>query len=242
MVGLTYYPPLLAVLFHQVIAGNLTGDDFTVKISQDGAAKRSFCCLFAKDHCSKPCQDKKCSAKCIVECGEDGVFKCPGIPCRDSTPRTCTAGPSSITSTTSTEGPGPKTCGEGWLEVGLKCYRHFADLSNFIVANNKCITRGGTLAVINNQEEQDLVASLHPHTGAWIGALDWLDEGKFSWVDGTWIDPTRSKTGMAGYSNWKSNQPNNGLINQHCVFQREDGLWDDVTCKREENYVCQKLL
>merc|ERR1712013_33718 len=113
MAGLAYYyPALLAVLIHQAAANNQTGEDFTVKINQDGVAKRSFCCLFAKDHCSEPCQDKKCSAKCIVECGEDGVFKCPGIPCRDSTPKT------------------------------------------------------------------------------WIGAQDWLDEGKFSWVDGTWIDPT----------------------------------------------------
>merc|ERR1712013_969094 len=172
MAGLAYYyPALLAVLIHQAAANNQTGEDFTVKINQDGVAKRSFCCLFAKDHCSEPCQDKKCSAK-------------------------CTPGPSSISSTTSTPGPpGPKTCSEGWLEVGLKCYRHFADLSNFIVANNKCITRGGTLAVISSQEEQEQVASLHPHTGAWIGAQDWLDEGKFSWVDGTWIDPTRSATG-----------------------------------------------
>ena len=170
------------------------------------------------------------------------MFKCPAILCRESTPKTCTPGPSTITSTTATTGPGPATCVEGWLSAGAKCYRHFADLSNFIVANNKCITRGGTLAVINNQEEQDLVASLHPNTGAWIGAMDWLDEGKFSWVDGTWIDATRSGTGLAGYSNWKNNQPNNGLINQHCVYQRDDGFWDDVTCKREENYACQKVL
>ena len=93
--------------------------------------------------------------------------------------------------------------------------------------------------MITNQGEQDLVASLHPNTGAWIGAMDWLDEGKFSWVDGTWITTARSGT---GYANWKKNQPNNGLVNQHCVFQRDDGLWDDVTCKREENYVCQKVL
>merc|ERR1711970_749438 len=103
MVGLSYYPLLLVILFHQVTADNNTGDDFTVTIPQDVAAKRSFCCLFAKDHCSKPCQDKKCSAKCIVECGEDGVFKCPGIPCHDSTP---ILGP----------GLGPRT---GWMRASF---------------------------------------------------------------------------------------------------------------------------
>ena len=112
------------------------------------------------------------SAKCIVSCGEDGMFKCPAILCRESTQKTCTPGPSTITSTTATTGLGPATCVEGWLSAGEKCFRHFADLSNVIVANNKCIARGGTLAVINNQEESDLVASLHPNTGAWI-----LDRG-----------------------------------------------------------------
>merc|ERR1712013_123289 len=93
MAGLAYYyPALLAVLIHQAAANNQTGEDFTVKINQDGVAKRSFCCLFAKDHCSEPCQDKKCSAKCIVECGEDGVFKCPGIPGRHQQPGGAGAG------------------------------------------------------------------------------------------------------------------------------------------------------
>ena len=96
--------------------------------------------------------------------------------------------------------------------------------------------------MISSQEEQDLVASLHPDTGAWIGAMDWLDERKFSWVDGSWIDATRSGTGMTGYANWKSNQPNNGLSNQHCVFQRDDGFWDDVTFKREGKYACMRTL
>ena len=173
------------------------------------------------------------------------MFKCPGISCHQAKPKNCIPGPSTIIPTTSNPPTGTTefpTCGEGWSEINGKCFKHFVDLSNFIVANNKCITRGGTLAVINNFQEQNLTASLHPHTVAWIGAMDWLDEGKFSWVDGTWIHHTRTGTGKSAYSNWKSNQPNNGLINQHCVFQREDGLWDDVTCKREENYICQKLL
>merc|ERR1719154_104556 len=233
---------LLATNYH--ISGlNTDKGDILVRVKQDSvASKRSFCCLFAKNHCSQPCEGKPCSAKCQVQCGEDGIFKCPAIPCREGTPKTCTPGPSTITSTTSTEGPGPSTCGDGWQAIGNKCYRHFADLSNFIVANNKCVVRGGTLAVISNKEEQELVASLHPDTGAWIGGMDWLDEGKFAWVDGTWIDSTRSGRSGTGYSNWKDNQPNNGLINQHCVCHRYDGLWDDVTCKREENYVCQKVL
>merc|ERR1712106_882289 len=94
---------LLVLVFNTISSENQTEEEFIVKVNQkSAAAKRSFCCFFAKDHCSEPCAGKKCSANCIVECGEDGVFKCPGISCRDSTPKSCTPGPSTITSTTST--------------------------------------------------------------------------------------------------------------------------------------------
>ena len=59
---------------------------------------------------------------------------------------------------------------------------------------------------------------------------DLLDEGVFAWVDRADL----------GYTNWKNNQPNNGQNNQHCVWIRPDGSWDDVTCKKTEAYVCQK--
>ena len=66
------------------------------------------------------------------------------------------------------------------------------------------------------------------------GGQDFLDEGKFAWLqDGTHLDDT--------YDNWKEGQPNNILLNQHCVWMRLDGSWDDVTCKREENFICQKF-
>ena len=78
--------------------------------------------------------------------------------------------------------------------------------------------------------EQEIVYSMAGSTGAWLGLTDFLDEGVFSWVDGTAV----------GFTNWRGGQPNNINNNQHCVWLRTDGDWDDVTCKRSEAYICQK--
>ena len=63
--------------------------------------------------------------------------------------------------------------------------------------------------MVETQEEQDFLSSLLAPTGAWIGAVDWLDEGKFTWVDGTKLteDP-------GAFTNWREDQPNNFLQNQ----------------------------
>ena len=60
---------------------------------------------------------------------------------------------------------------------------------------------GASLVSIESQTEQDAVFALTGSTGAWLGLTD-----------------------------WKNNQLNTGQNNQHCVWIRPDGSWDDVTC------------
>ena len=68
-------------------------------------------------------------------------------------------------------------------------------------------------------------------SGAWIGLSDILQEGTFSWRDGTELT----------YTNWKTSNPNNANDEQHCVWARgDDGTWDDIVCRRTEEYICQK--
>ena len=102
--------------------------------------------------------------------------------------------------------------------------------ANYLNALTSCISMGAKLASIESEAEQDAVYALTGSTGAWLGLTDFLDEGVFSWVDGAVVD----------YTNWKNNQPNNGKNNQHCVWIRPDGEWDDVTCKKTEAFVCEK--
>merc|ERR1712025_1047349 len=195
---------------------------------------RSFCCLLAKTHCEAACYGRRCSSKCLVRCGENGVFSCTPVPCRDVAPDECTPDPPTVPPVTTAPSP---TCGEGWAEFGTKCYRQMFELTNHLSAMNNCIRLGGTLASLDSQEEQSFLVSLLSPKGGWLGAVDWLDEGEFSWLDGTIITDN-----LDVYTNWREEQPNNFLQNQHCVWMRPDGTWDDINCKREENYVCQKIL
>merc|ERR1711936_1538761 len=99
-------------------------------------------------------------------------------------------------------------CGSDWMEVGDKCFYFASGPANYLIALTSCIGLGGTLAVIENQAEQDALATLTDPDGAYIGLTDFLNEGTFAWVDGT----------AMGFTNWYFNAPNNGNDNQHCVW------------------------
>ena len=74
-------------------------------------------------------------------------------------------------------------------------------------------------------------AAMVTDEGAWFGLSDILQEGTFSWRDGTELT----------YTNWRSSNPNNVDGEQHCVYVRgDDKTWDDITCRRREPYLCQK--
>jgi len=102
--------------------------------------------------------------------------------------------------------------------------------ANYLAAILECERRGGSLVTVESQAEQDALYALTGSAGAWIGLADFLDEGEFGWTDGSPLT----------FSNFRPGQPNNGNNNQHCTWIRPDGLWDDITCKKQEQYVCQK--
>jgi len=207
------------------------GDDFTIAINparneldnSTEALDRNFCCLFAAKYCFTPCTDRK--SRCHVLCGYQGMFKCGSVRCWSASGSSCLAGPS--TPAINYE------CGEGWKRKNDQCFKLFDDKLNYLDANNACIKLGGFLATIKDQDVQDVLFNFAAKGGAWIGGQDFLDEGKFAWLqDATLVDDS--------YTNWKTGQPNNIMENQHCMWMRLDGSWDDVTCKRRENYICQK--
>ena len=123
-----------------------------------------------------------------------------------------------------------QVCEAGYTAVGNKCLKMMDKPANYLAALTTCISMGSSLASIESIAEQEIVYSMAGSTGAWLGLTDFLDEGVFSWVDGTAV----------GFTNWRGGQPNNINNNQHCVWLRTDGDWDDVTCKRSEAYICQK--
>jgi len=218
-------------------------NNFTVAVrpNSKGSKAKSFCCVWAKKYCIVPCIGQKCTSQCTVRCGFMGKYTCSPISCQVANPILCTAATTTVTSTTSTTVTTVTTVSttstttlstncDGWTQVGSKCYKVEAGPSNYYDAIAGCIAIGGKLATIESQAEQDAIFALTGATGAYIGLSDFLDEGVFAWVDGTAVS----------FTNWRPNQPNNANSNQHCVWIRPDAGWDDVTCKKTEQYVCQK--
>ena len=78
--------------------------------------------------------------------------------------------------------------------------------------------------------EQEIVYSMAGSTGAWLGLTDFLDEGVFSWVDGTAV----------GFTNWVDGPPRHGGHSQHCVWMTGSGVWDDIACKESRYFICQR--
>merc|ERR1712243_255100 len=172
------------------------------------------CCSRTAELCASHCAGQDCTKMCEVRCGLLGSIVCPQLACSVANAAECVS---------------TSACADGYTEVGSKCVKVVAGPANYLDAITGCITEGATLATIESQAEQDAVYALTGDAGAWIGLADFLDEGVFSWVDGTAV----------GFTNWRNNQPNNGNNNQHCTWIRPDGEWDDVTCKRTMAYVCQ---
>ena len=122
-------------------------------------------------------------------------------------------------------------CEEDYTDTGRACVSLIRHPANYLEAILDCQTRGGLLASVLSQEEQDIIAALTESTGAWIGLTDFLDVGKWvSWVDGSEVI----------FTAWRPGAPNNHNNNQHCTWIRPDGGWDDITCKKKKHYVCQK--
>ena len=136
-----------------------------------------------------------------------------------------------IANCTSTGGPGSGPCDEGYTKVGTKCWKLFTDQKNYLDSLLACNVEGATLASVTNETEQNAMFLMAGSGATWTGLSDILDEGVYSWMDGSLLD----------YTNWNNGQPNNRDGNQHCVYMRgSDGKWDDIVCKRKEPFICQK--
>ncbi|XP_058889912.1 macrophage mannose receptor 1-like [Acipenser ruthenus] len=135
-------------------------------------------------------------------------------------------------------------CPQDWLLFGNKCFlfkgRHDGKdefHANWTFAQTWCGDQGGDLAVIDNQYENDFVASYLEDIRApvWIGLSDVLHEGKFTWSDGSQVL----------YTNWNAGEPNNfGDSGEHCTMiahsHRETGRWNDGGCQSKLGFVCYR--
>merc|ERR1719336_2331979 len=199
-------------IFSQRPTSNPSGN-FVVKNrnQQLESNTRHGCCFFANNICIAPCAGRLCSAQCTVQCGIFGGT-CAPITCAAAAPTTCLASTATTTTTTTvaptitttttttTVAPIVTACPVGYSQVSSsKCWQLSSISLDWLDALTNCVQQGGTLATVDNQQEQDALANLIPTSisslpltgGVWIGLSDILREGTFD----TWRDDSPVEKG-----------------------------------------------
>ena len=118
---------------------------------------------------------------------------------------------------TSTTSPSP-TCPGGWSLFARRCYKYFnTTVDTWLEARNLCITMGGDLASVPNQETNDFLVSII-RSSAFVGGMKL---GNWTWSDGSALT----------YTNWGSGQPSGDGAVLEMTFGMgwtDDGTWNDV--------------
>jgi len=118
-------------------------------------------------------------------------------------------------------------------------------------ARANCVTRGMTLAVVEDQAENAWIAKTmsEQYKGdsvrAFIGANDVTTEGEWRWADGVsfWSGDASGDALNGRYTNWADGEPNNespitGAADCLTMYLSE-GNWGDLSCDAELPYVCE---
>jgi hypothetical protein len=105
-----------------------------------------------------------------------------------------------------------------------------------------CATAGGTLVIIDDQEQNAWVSrrmeAAAASTDFWLSGTDSDDEGVWRWPDGrVFFDATIDAGNRAPYVPWDDGQPND-LGGEDCM-RLTGGLWLDLPCESELAFACQ---
>jgi hypothetical protein len=100
-------------------------------------------------------------------------------------------------------------------------------------AREYCQLGGGDLAIVDQLAKQDeLVDAVLGvwWTDWWIGLDDIVEEGVYTWVDGTPLD----------WAQWANNEPNNSG-NEDCnhFASWAGGSWNDIPCDQDLAFICE---
>jgi len=102
-------------------------------------------------------------------------------------------------------------------------------------AKKACEDMGGHLLIIDTQEEQNALVAMLVRAGMgrdnfWIGATDEIEEGAWTWVDGSPV----------AYSNWNPREPNNYGGEHYAEMAVGDGgRWNDLSLSLTRWFICE---
>ncbi|XP_041932288.1 CD209 antigen-like protein E isoform X2 [Alosa sapidissima] len=134
---------------------------------------------------------------------------------------------------------GCRVCPDAWAHHSGKCYFFSSSGKNWKQSQDYCLTLGGHLVIVNNQEEQNFLSQSAIEDYYWIGLSDLETEGQWIWVDGTPLN----KTGAVFWlkrPNGKD-EPDNWKGDEHCGLLYKGGDWRDVSCKDPQRFVCEAI-
>jgi len=108
-------------------------------------------------------------------------------------------------------------------------------------ASDDCATTAGaTLTAVESQCEQNFVHGLTNNVDTWLGGSDSVTEGTLLWQSSSTVFYTNNAVVQNVYTNFLDGQPNpTQTDNQDCLIMKTAGEWDEVTCTRTEQYMCQ---
>ncbi|XP_065837701.1 uncharacterized protein [Oscarella lobularis] len=115
-----------------------------------------------------------------------------------------------------------------------RCYKYFSTSVTWSKARQQCLTDGGDLVSIANQEEYTYVQNLYSSGEIWLGLNDIAWESNFVWSDGSPVTFTK----------WDSTEPNDagswsGEDCAHTLGPYRSSLWNDLSCSKLKKFVCQ---
>ncbi|XP_072020401.1 macrophage mannose receptor 1-like [Amphiura filiformis] len=129
------------------------------------------------------------------------------------------------------------SCPTNWQLFGDYCY-YFSleDTTTYSGAQTTCEGMNANLVSIHDENEQSFLSTRADgiRRNLWIGLHDLSGEGNFEWSDSTSID----------FTNWAPGEPNNAGNGEDCVHltaaYHNVGMWNDLECDRQENYICKR--
>jgi hypothetical protein len=130
-----------------------------------------------------------------------------------------------------------------------KRYLFCTTSQNWGSAQKVCTEEDSHLAIIDSQDENTFLTntgrSIQPGGSWWIGASDMLDEGKWTWVDGTQFWEGHRCTGgpvLGRYHSWPPTDPNNHGADdgEDCGQLYDDGTWNDNKCITSLSFICER--
>ncbi|XP_048085981.1 CD209 antigen-like protein E isoform X1 [Alosa alosa] len=143
-----------------------------------------------------------------------------------------------------TASSGCRVCPDAWAHHNGKCYFFSSSGKNWKQSQDHCVTLGGHLVIVNNQEEQTFLSKKAKGEFHWIGLSDLETEGQWIWVDNTPLDKTgpvfwmKRPEGQDEPDNWKVEDP----AGEHCACLSDvRGEWHDNSCRKTHKFVCETL-